>query len=101
MYSSPIFSSASKSNIKKLQVVQNKVLRLILNKSYISRTTTQELHELGRLIYIEQLIDEETNKFYLYKCNQNSLTSNIAKIGPENAPFKIKHKLTHHRIYSM
>lgn len=98
LYGCPIYSNISKSNINKIQIIQNKVLRLILKKGMDTRI--QDLHKISNLPYIEDKIYEIANKFFNHTIKLNQTTKHIASINPENAPFRIKHKLSHHIIYA-
>lgn len=98
LYGCQIYSNASNSNINKLQVVQNKSLRLILGKKL--ETPIRELHKIANIPMIKDKIQEFTNKFYYHTIKQNATMKNVARFNSENAPFKVKHKLAHHITYN-
>lgn len=100
MYAAPIFNTTSSTNIKKLQIIQNKILRLILNAKY--NTKISDLHkkanEISNIPYIIDLINNTTEKFFNIQINKNALTKTIPLFTNENAPFKIKSKQPHYNI---
>lgn len=62
-YACPIFADAANTHLKKLQVKQNKTLRMILNVTY--DTTTAELHETADLETINDFFGKLTERFEL------------------------------------
>lgn len=54
-YASPVWKGCARTHIKKLQVVQNKFLKMILNLPF--RTRTSEVHRLAHLDPIQNRID--------------------------------------------
>lgn len=60
-YAAPVLAGAAKSNVKKLQVCQNKYLRIIMNRPRHTRIT--ELHELLRIETIPEFLNRLTTKF--------------------------------------
>lgn len=100
MYGVPIFNITCKTNIQKLQIIQNKILQIILNKK--SSTKISELHkiagEISHTPYITDVIQQATEKFYKQQINKNSLTKHIELFNKDNAPFKIKHSLPHSKV---
>lgn len=86
-----IFNSA-KTRLKKLQVMQNKCLRMALNKPYYTRVT--ELHELAKIPTVEEFFRKNADKFYEnVKHNDNPLISALGDYADEPLPFRLKHKL--------
>jgi hypothetical protein len=61
-YACPAMRGTAKSHIKKLQVVQNKTLKMILDVSRYERTTA--IHELTEVPMIEEYIGKLTDKFF-------------------------------------
>lgn len=96
LYGAPIFSTTCNTNINKLQVLQNKILRIIQNKT--NRTKITLLHNTAGMPLIEDVIHNNTYKFYMYTINKNELTSQINLYNKNTAPFKIKYKLPHTNI---
>lgn len=62
-YAAPVLHDVAKTHIRKLQIIQNKVLRMILNADYSTRIST--LHESAGIDTIHQHIDKLTEKFLL------------------------------------
>jgi hypothetical protein len=60
-YGTPALKGIAKSHIKKLQVAQNKALKMILNRAWY--TSTAEIHALANIPMIGDYIDSLTAKF--------------------------------------
>lgn len=60
-YAAPILAGAAQSNLKKLQICQNKYLRIIMNRPRYTRIA--ELHELLRIETIPEFLNRLTTKF--------------------------------------
>mgnify|MGYP002775233228 CR=1 FL=1 len=90
-YACPVWSNTSKSNIEKLQKVQNRCLRMALNKNI--RTKIKALHEEAKIQPVKERILDLTQKFFDYNIKQINYTKNIGQWKKENCHFKIKHKL--------
>lgn len=60
-YASPIWCHASKTRLKKLQIIQNKCLKMINNLPW--RFNTNELHRRTEYPTIIELLEEHENKF--------------------------------------
>jgi hypothetical protein len=91
-YACPVFDNAAKTHIKKLQTVQNKCLRMVLNARFRTRITT--LHERTNLPMIDKFIGKLSDSFY--KNAERSKNKLISRLGdytrlPSN--FHQKHKL--------
>lgn len=57
-YACPVWSHAAYSNIKQLQIIQNKALKFILQRPF--RTHTTDLHEEAQIETIQQYIERMT-----------------------------------------
>ena len=91
-YACPVFSNSAKTHIAKLQVTQNKCLRMVLNAPYITKIT--ELHEKSNIPYMTEYIDKLTNSFYdKANISKNSLIKRLGKYSANTLPFRVKHKL--------
>lgn len=92
LYAAPVWSSASKTNINKLEVLERRALRNILgvtkqdihNDDVYQRTNTRPLRDVIRL---------KTDKFFTTKIHQTDLTRDIGMYNRNEAPFRVKHKL--------
>lgn len=60
-YACPSFISIAKCHLKKLQVLQNKALKMLLNKSRFERT--HYIHEEAKVPLVKDYINKLTNKF--------------------------------------
>lgn len=91
-YACPCWSNASKTNINKIQIIQNKLLRMCLNKTY--NTRTNKLHVDSKVPYINDFITKITRKFYENtKIGDNPLINNIGNYNYQNLVFRVKHRL--------
>lgn len=62
-YATPTMKGIAKSHIKKLQILQNKTLKMILNMSRFESTTL--IHQLTKVPLVEEYIAKLTTKFDL------------------------------------
>ena len=90
LYGSPIWGNTCKYNINKLQIIQNKCLRMATNANL--GTKTADLHKKLNIPTISQVIYNTTKKFYADELNLDIL-SNSCKMRHSDAPFKMKYKL--------
>lgn len=95
-YASPIWCGASKSNIKPLQIYQNKCLRLITMANRYTRIT--DLHIQAGMKPITETINQLANNFYTNMLGNNELTINLTKIRANNIPPTWKHKLPYQNL---
>lgn len=98
-YACPVWSSTCPTNIKMLQVVQNKALKYAFNTYF--RTNLQKLHIQIKFPTIYEYIFKLSKKFYLLKNqhSKNKYINNIGKTRKKNLPFIDKYnryKLPHH-----
>ena len=85
LYATPIWSSTFKTNIIKIQTIQNKILRTAIDADH--RSTNIEIQAQTQIKDIYEKIYERTEQF----CKELKLPiiNNIGKINKLNAPFKI------------
>ncbi|KAK0176996.1 hypothetical protein PV328_001091 [Microctonus aethiopoides] len=82
LYACPVWCCTSNSNIKNLQVVQNRCFNIInygyyrLNPSYMK---IDELHEKVKIDFIEQVIDKLAKKFYKPQVNNIHILKNYGE----------------------
>jgi hypothetical protein len=92
MYACPVFSNAANQKIKKLQIIQNKCLRMILSESIFTRIT--DLHSQLKIPTIAEYIEKLTNAFYIRsQTNHNSLVRELGAYSRSSLTFRVKHKL--------
>lgn len=80
LYANPIWKSASKCHLKKLQILQNKCLKIICNLP--RRFSTHRLHEEYNFQYIANTIDQQSSSF-LEKCRRSEYP-HIRRLGSNN-----------------
>lgn len=78
MYGAPILAGASKSRRAKLQVFQNKYLRMVMNRSRFTRI--KELHDSVRIEYTDEFLARLNTKF-ISKCreSENQIINNMLR----------------------
>lgn len=88
-YACPVWINAAKCHTDKLQVVQNKYLRMALNAPY--STPIVKLHDISKIEEICSFIKKLNLKFY---GGLDSVTNPlINNIGKYSVDFRVKHKL--------
>jgi Reverse transcriptase (RNA-dependent DNA polymerase) len=91
-YACPIFSNCAKAHVKKIQIQQNKILRMICNSPYFTRN--DDLHANTKLPTIREFINKLTNNFYFRSQNHASdLINNLGRYHQNHLDFRIKHRL--------
>lgn len=95
-YACPIWCSASKTSINKLQRIQNKCIRLILTRDRY--TKIKELHKLAGLQTIVEFTQKISNKFYKTQLKNSNLTRNLTNQAQLNLLGTYKHKHTFHKL---
>lgn len=100
-YAAPVWSSTCATNYDKLQVIQNKALKIAYRTPF--RTNLKILHQVINFPILKEFIIKLTKKFYLHK-NKNHLNTLIAKIGlsrykslPYIDTYK-RYRLPHHHV---
>lgn len=93
-YASPAWNSTCKTNYKKLQILQNKALRIALQKRRYTKIS--DLHAEAKTPYIESYIHKLTTNFF-----KQAKKSNLSVLRPLCSyivPPKIKYKRVMHNI---
>jgi Reverse transcriptase (RNA-dependent DNA polymerase) len=91
-YACPVFSNAAKSHIEKLQVVQNKNLRMVLNVPY--RTRISYLHTRANIPTVKNYITKLTEGFYKQSAkSKNNLVKRLGEYSTRLPSSRLKHKL--------
>lgn len=91
-YASPVWSSASTTNRRYLQVAETTCLRKIIGKT-ASEITNQELYRETNIKPLPIVIKERTQKFFGTVVKRHEFTNKIGSTTTANAPFLVKHKL--------
>jgi hypothetical protein len=91
-YACPVFANAAKTHIKKLQIAQNKNLRMALSARF--RTRIHLLHKISNIPYIENFISKLTENFYKNSAfSENRLVSRLGVYSHRTLFPRLKHKL--------
>jgi hypothetical protein len=91
-YACPVFANAAKTHLNKLQVLQNKNLRMVLNAPF--RTRIQTLHKKANMPTISEFITKLTEKFYVRASGStNRLVKRLGDYSQRTLPQRLKHKL--------
>lgn len=102
-YAAPVWSSTSDTNFSKLQVVQNKALKIAYNTPYY--TNLKRLHDKIELLNIQTFVYNLARRFYLDKNphHRNNLVSSIGKSRLSNLSYigtYRSYRLPHHYVLS-
>jgi hypothetical protein len=91
-YACPVFANAAKTHLNKLQVLQNKNLRMVLNAPF--RTRIKTLHKKANLPTINEFITKLTERFYVRASGStNRLVRRLGDYSQRTLPHRLKHKL--------
>jgi hypothetical protein len=91
-YACPVFANTAKTHLNKLQVLQNKNLRMVLNAPF--RTRIRTLHKKANMPTISELITKLTDKFYIRASGStNRLVKRLGDYSQRTLPHRLKHKL--------
>ncbi|KAK2577593.1 hypothetical protein KPH14_012704, partial [Odynerus spinipes] len=96
VYAAPIWCSAAPTNLKVLQIHQNKCLRLILSANRYTRI--RDLHEVAEIPYVIDYIKELSQHFYEHHLQNNPLIKDLTRIRSYNVPFELKHRLPYQAL---
>lgn len=90
-YAAPMLANAARTHIQKLQVLQNKCLRMVLSSPYDTRIV--DLHSRAEVISIEAFVEKLTEKFY-NSCasSSNALIKDLGSYASDPTR-KFKHKM--------
>jgi hypothetical protein len=93
-YACPVFANAAKCHINKLQLFQNKMLRMILNVRWDDFKSTSNIHNELSIPLIQDFFKKSTDNFYLRtSCHTNDLYSSLGQYDYDSLTFSVKHKL--------
>jgi hypothetical protein len=91
-YACPVFANTAKTHIRKLQIAQNKNLRMVLSAPF--RTHIHLLHSKTRIPKIETFIAKLTETFYKKSARSvNGLVKRLGVYSSRSLPSRLKHKL--------
>lgn len=90
-YAAPMLANCAKTHLNKLQIFQNKCLRMVLSAPYDTRIT--KLHDEADTPTVKEFINKLTDKFYLScECSSNPLIRDLGGYASDPS-FKYKHKM--------
>lgn len=95
-YGTPVWSNCSKKNLKILETIQNKIIRMIGRAE--QRETNEKIRLKLNIKSLEEQIFMLTKNFYENKTKNQEILKNIGEYTKLSAPFKIKHKLPHQML---
>ena len=90
-YACPCFAHAAKTHVSKLQIFQNKCLRMALNAPY--RTRISSLHRRAHIPMIDKFIVKLTKSFYEKSKNSNNKLIQTLGCRHKSISQKQKHKM--------
>lgn len=92
-YACPIFTNCPKTHFNRLQIQQNKVLRLVTNAEW--HTRTEDLHTTTNIPTVRDFVDQLTNTFYeSASTHSNELIKNLGTYSKDNMGIRrLKHRL--------
>lgn len=98
LYACPVIISASDYNLKQLQIVENKILRIITNTKPATMSNKQ-LYENCQITPLLHTMYNRSLKFFNESVQKSNLTLGMGQVHAGILPFKrIKHKLIHQRL---
>ena len=93
-YACPVFANAAKCHLNKLQLFQNKLLRMILDIHWYDFKSTEVIHDSAHVPLILDFISRLTTNFYSkVEHNSNDLFSSLGHYDYDSLSFRVKHKL--------
>ena len=93
-YGCPIFSNAAACHLNKLQLFQNKILRVIHDVHWSDFKSNEILHKLSNLPSIKAFVTNVTNNFYGKIIHHpNDLISSLGQYNHDSLSFRVKHRL--------
>lgn len=91
-YAGTIIVNSAKTHFKRLQVLENKCLRMALNAPYGTRNTS--LYQEGKLPSIQEFVQRNAKNFYeKAKRHDNPLINPLGTYIHNPLPFRLRHKL--------
>jgi hypothetical protein len=96
VYGAPVWSNVSNTNMAKLQIIQNKCIKIIYNTPLL--TNLKKLHTQHNITNIKDHCHNLTKKFYTNTTNvhTNTLITQLGRYDLHDLKFKYKHRLPKH-----
>ena len=93
-FACPVFANAASCHLKKLQLFQNKIIRMILNVIWSDFKSTIEIHNSTNIPLVSNFISRLTTNFYTKVVHHsNDLLSTLGQYNYDSLSFRVKHKL--------
>jgi 23S rRNA maturation mini-RNase III len=87
-----VFANAAKSHTQKMQVAQNKCLRMVLSAPY--KTRISSLHQKANIPTVKEFIAKLTENFYKQSTSsENKLVKRLGEYTSRSHFSRLKHKL--------
>jgi len=92
VYACPIFANCAERHFQRLQIQQNKILRMALNADFFTRISA--LHGAARIPTIREHVAKLTLDFYdRARSHKNHLVSSLGAYNRDSLSFRVKHRL--------
>jgi hypothetical protein len=91
-YACPVFANAAKTHIQKIQVAQNKCLRMALSAPYKKKISS--LHKNANIPTVKEFVAKLTKNFYKHSArSENKLVKRLGEYTSRSHFSRLKHKL--------
>lgn len=77
LYACPIWSNTCDTNYKRLQIIQNKCLRMIIDAE--PGISNKKLHELANIPKLKELVHKHATNFYSSKLTNITILQEVCK----------------------
>jgi len=95
LYAAPVWAAAPRTHLQKLQVVQNKFLRTVLNVA--KNTRIEDLHTIADIESIDEVMSRMITNAYIHN-HDNPLIRETGNYKIQDLPFKIRCRLPKHFV---
>ena len=93
-YACPVFANAAACHLNKLQLFQNKILRMISDIHWYDFKSVNEIHDSAKMPLISNFISRLTANFYSKIVHHpNDLFASLGQYNYNALSFRVKHKL--------
>lgn len=91
-YAGTIIFNCAKTHLNRLQITQNKCLRMALSVPYYTKII--DLHKKAKIPLIKEFISKNAETFYnSVKDHENPLIQQLGKYTSDSIPVRVKHRL--------
>ena len=93
-YACPVFLNAANCHLNKLQLLQNKILRMISDIHWNDFKSISDIHDSSKVPLIKDFMNKIADNFYSNSSiNPNQFIANIGKYNADSLTFRVKHRL--------